>query len=288
MTTYALTGATGQLGRLVVDELLARGARPGDVVALVRDPAKAADLAERGVVVREADYDRPQTLEPALADVDALLLVSGSAVGQRERQHAAVVDAAEAAGVGRVVYTSVLRADTTDLPVAPEHVVTERLLAESGLPTTLLRNGWYVENYAGLVASARATGEITSATRGATVSPAARADYAAAAAAALLDPASAGRTYELAGPSTTLDGIAADLGDALGRPVAHREVSPAELSAGLVAAGLDEGTAGFLTAVDVSTAGGSLAGSSSDLEELAGRPLTPVADVLRAVAAQPA
>lgn len=282
MTTYAVTGATGHLGRLVVAELLARGTSPADVVALVRDPAKAADLATRGVQVREADYDRPATLAPALAGVDALLLISGSAIGQRERQHAAVIDAAVAAGVQRIAYTSVLRADSTDLPVAPEHVATEALLRASGLPTTLLRNGWYTENYLGLVGQAEATGSISSATRGARVSPAARADLAVAAVASLLDGSTAGRTYELGGPSFTMDELAAALAEVLGRPVAHHDVTPEQLAQGLAAAGLDEGTAGFLVAVDVATAGGALEVSSADLEELLGRPATPLLDVLRA------
>lgn len=284
MTTYAVTGATGQLGRLVVEELLARGTTPADVVALVRSPQKASDLAAQGVTVREADYDRPETLAPALAGVDALLLVSGSDIGQRERQHRAVVDAAVAAGVGRVVYTSVLRADTTDLPVAPEHVVTEELLRTSGLPTTLLRNGWYTENYASVIGQARATGVITSATGGAPVAAAARTDYAAAAAAALLDPSTAGRTYELGGTPFTYDDLAVALTEVLGRPVQHQAVSADELAAGLRSAGLDEGLAGFLVAVDGATARGALDTDPAPLAELAGRPSTPLVDVLRGLA----
>lgn len=274
MPTYAVTGATGPFGRHAVEELLRRGTAPGDVVALVRDPARASDLVERGVAVREFDYDRPETLAPALSGVDALLFVSGSAVGQRERQHGAVIDAAKAAGVGRVAYTSVLRADSTDLPVAPEHAATERLLAASGIPTALLRNGWYTENYVGLLGQAEATGTISSATRGASVSPATRADLAEAAVSALLDEGSAGRTYELGGPSFTLDDLAAAFSRVLGRDVVHRETPPEQLTAALTAAGLDAGTAGFLVAVDVATAGGALEVSTADLEELLGRPAT--------------
>ncbi|MGQ7295234.1 NAD(P)H-binding protein [Quadrisphaera sp. KR29] len=285
MPTYAVTGATGPFGRHAVEELLRRGTAPGDVVALVRDPARAADLAARGVVVREADYDRPETLEPALDGVDALLFVSGSAVGQRERQHGAVVEAARAAGVARVAYTSVLRADSTDLPVAPEHVATERLLAASGIPATLLRNGWYTENYAGLLGQAEATGSVSSATRGARVSPATRADLAAAAVSALLDEGTTGRTFELGGPAFTMDELAAAFSQVLGREVVHHDLTPAELGAALTGAGLDEGTAGFLVAVDVAAAGGALEVSTADLEELLGRPATPLADALRAARA---
>jgi len=284
MTTYAVTGATGQLGRLVVTELLGRGTSPADVVALVRSPQKASDLAAQGVTVREADYDRPETLAPALAGVDALLLVSGSDIGQRERQHRAVVDASVAAGVQRVVYTSVLRADSTELPVAPEHVVTEELLRASGLPTTVLRNGWYTENYASTLDQARATGTVTSATQGAPIAAAARADYAAAAAGALLDPSTAGRTYELGGTPFTYDDLATALAEVLGREVRHQRVSADELAAGLRAAGLDEGLVGFLVAVDTATARGALDTDPGPLAELAGRPSTPLLDVLRAAA----
>ena len=284
MTTHAVTGATGQLGRLVVTELLERGTSPADVVALVRTPSKAADLAALGVQVREADYDRPETLAPALAGVDALLLVSGSDIGQRERQHRAVVDAAVAAGVQRVVYTSVLRADSTELPVAPEHVATEELLRASGLPTTVLRNGWYTENYASTLDQARATGSVTSATGGASIAAAARADYAAAAAAALLDASTAGRTYELGGTPFTYDDLAAALSEVLGREVRHRAVGADELAGGLRAAGLDEGLVGFLVAVDTATARGALDTDPAPLAQLAGRPSTPLVDVLRAAA----
>ena len=108
MTTCAVTGATGHLGRLVVEELLARGVTASDVVAVVRSPEKAADLAARGVQVRHGDYDQPQTLVTALAGADRLLLVSGSEVGCRVPQLSAVIAAAKAAGLQRIVYSSVL------------------------------------------------------------------------------------------------------------------------------------------------------------------------------------
>ena len=174
MTTYAVTGATGHLGRLVVDELLARGVPAADVVAVVRNPGKATDLAARGVDVREGDYDRPETLPGALAGVQRLLLVSGSEVGQRVPQHTAVIEAAKAAGVQRIAYTSVLRADSTSLPIAPEHVATEQVLRESGVPFTVLRNGWYTENYTGQLDRYLATGEIVGATANGRISAATR------------------------------------------------------------------------------------------------------------------
>ncbi|MBP7568025.1 MAG: NAD(P)H-binding protein, partial [Burkholderiaceae bacterium] len=143
----AITGATGQLGRLVIQSLLRRGVAAADLIAAVRTPAKAADLAALGVQVRQADYTRPDTLATALQGVDRLLLISSSEVGQRTAQHRAVIDAAKSAGVKLVAYTSLLRADTSPLGLAAEHVATEALLRESGLPTVLLRNGWYTENY---------------------------------------------------------------------------------------------------------------------------------------------
>ena len=147
MPTYAVTGASGHLGRLVVQELLARGVPASDVVAIVRTRGKAADLADRGVQVRAADYSRPQTLGAALAGVQRLLLVSSSEQGQRVAHHTNVIQAAKEAGVSRVVYTSMLNADDTTNPLAGEHQDTERTLREADMPFTLLRNGWYTENY---------------------------------------------------------------------------------------------------------------------------------------------
>ena len=156
----AVTGATGHLGRLVVEALLARGVAPEGVVAAVRTPGRAADLAARGVVVREADYSRPETLTSALEGVETLLLVSSSEVGQRAAQHANVVEAAKAAGVGRIVYTSAPHADTSALILAPEHKATEEILAASGLAVTVLRNNWYTENFTAAVDQARESGVI--------------------------------------------------------------------------------------------------------------------------------
>ena len=283
--TIAVTGTSGHLGRLVVESLLARGAAPADVVALARATDKVADLAERGVVVREADYDRPETLAPALDGVDVLVLVSGSAVGQRVRQHGAVIDAAKGGGVGRVVYTSAPHADTSPLVLAPEHKATEELLAASGLSTTILRNGWYTENYVGDVQQARETGEIAHSTGDGRVASASRADYAEAAAVVALgarDGAHDGAVYELSGDvAWDLDELAAAAADLLGRPVTYRRLTPEEHREQLLAAGLDEGTAGFVVALDGNTRDGLLAETSGDLARLIGRPTTPLAEGLR-------
>lgn len=281
MTTFAVTGASGRLGRRVVTELLDRGVPADDVVAVVRDPARATDLAERGVQVRIGDYARPETLGPALAGVDRLLLVSGSEPGNRVTLHGAVIDAAVAAGVARIAYTSILDADTTSNPLAGEHRGTEELLRASGLPTTLLRNGWYTENYTDQLGATLERGVLLSAAGDGRVSAAPRADYAVAAAAALLDDADGDRVHELGGPAFDLDELAATVTEVTGRPLVHRPLPTAEYVAALVEAGLDQGTATFLAALDASTAAGDLETDSRDLEQLLGRPVTPLADAVR-------
>lgn len=282
MTTYAVTGATGHLGRLAVEELLARGVAASDVIAVVRTPSKAAALAERGVQVREGDYNRPETLPAALAGVQRLLLVSGSEVGQRLPQHQAVIDAAKSVGVEHIVYTSLLRADQTTLPIAPEHVGTEQALAAAGVPFTVLRNGWYTENYTSQLAQYLAGGVLLGATGGGKISAATRADYAAAAAVALTSEGDAGGVYELGGPAFTFDEFAAVISEVTGTKVEHRDLSTELYTAALQEAGLDAGTAGFLAVVDAAIANGDLHTSSDDLTRLLGRPATSLADAVRA------
>jgi NAD(P)H dehydrogenase (quinone) len=282
MTTYAVTGATGHLGRLAIDALLERGTAAADVVAIVRTPAKAADLAQRGVPVRVGDYARPETLPAALADVDVLLLVSGNEVGQRVAQHAAVIDAAKRAGVARIVYTSLLRADTSQIVLAPEHKATEQLLRSSGLPFTILRNGWYLENYTAQVGDHLARGAIVGAAGEGLISAAARADYAAAAAAVLTEDGHENAVYELGGPAFTLKELAAEISELSGRTVVYQDVSVAELTGILSGAGLDPGTARFVAALDEAIARGELYTASTELSRLLGRPTTPLADVVRA------
>lgn len=282
MTTYALTGATGQLGQLVVPELLSRGVAPSDLVAVVRDAARASSLADTGVQVRVADYDQPETLRAALAGVDRLLLISSPAVGRRAAQHGNVVDAARAAGVARIAYTSLLKADTNIMPLGEEHRVTEQLLTDSGIPAVVLRNGWYLENYTDQLDTYRAVGAVIGASGDARVAPAPRSDYAAAAAVALLDDDLGSSVHELAGPAVTLTELAAALSDVTGHELPYKDVSLEEYRAGLLAAGLDEGTAGFVTALEAGAANGELDGDPSALEALLGRPAT---DLRTAVAA---
>ncbi|RJK97053.1 NAD(P)H-binding protein [Vallicoccus soli] len=285
MPTYAVTGATGHLGRLVIHALLERGAPAGEVAALVRAPERAGDVAALGVEVREADYDRPGTLGAALSGVRRLLLVSGSEPGRRVPQHRAVVDAAREAGVELLAYTSILGAGRTSNPLAPDHEATEELLAASGVPHALLRNGWYTENYAAQLGTWAATGTLLGAAGDAGVSVAARADYAAAAAAVLAE-GRPGDVHELGGPAVDFAAIARAASAVTGVDVAYRSLPPQDYVAALTAAGVDEGTAGFLAALEATTARGELATTSTDLERLAGRPVTPVEDVLRAAWAE--
>lgn len=283
--TIAVTGATGQLGRLVLDELLTRQ-EPGSLVAIVRDAAKAGDLVARGVQVRVADYSDAEALAAALTGVDRLLLVSGSEVGSRVAQHANVVNAAKAAGVGFIAYTSVLAADTTELILAPEHKATEELIRASGLDFTFLRNGWYTENYAQTVATAKQTGAVVAAAGEGRVASATRADYAAAAAAVLSSAGHEGRTYELSGDyAWDFKELATAITQITGREVVYRPVSAPELVEVLTTAGLDEGTAGFLAALDTDTEAGLLATVTGELSRLIGRPTTPLLQALASVAA---
>ncbi|GAA2400098.1 SDR family oxidoreductase [Streptomyces glaucosporus] len=282
-----VTGATGQLGRLVVAALLERGVPASRIVAAVRSPEKAADLAERGVRVREADYDRPGTLTAAFEGARRVLLVSGSEVGRRVPQHRAAVDAAKAAGAELLAYTSVLHADTATVPVVPEHRATEEYLHASGLPHVLLRNGWYTENYEQAVRQGLATGVITGAAGDGRIASAARADYAAAAAAVLADEdasAHAGAVYELSGDTAwTMAELAAAVTDVSGTEVVYRNLPADEYAKALTGAGLPEGTARFLADTDTAIAAGDLGDTPGDLSRLTGRPTTPLRDTLAAL-----
>ena len=281
MTTL-ITAANGALGHLVIDALLGRGVAASDIVAGVRTPAKAADLADRGITVVPLDYDAPETVSAALAGVDRVLLISGSEVGKRTAQHRTVVDAAAAAGVAQLVYTSLAKVEISSLPLAPEHLATEQAIAASGVPATILRNNWYAENYAANLDQAEATGELVSATAGGRVSPAARRDFAEAAAVVLTTDGHLGATYELGGAPLSYDQIADALGEVLGREVTHRDLAAADFQAGLESAGLDAGTVGFLVALDAGIAAGDLDLDDDALATLIGRPVTSLADALRA------
>jgi len=279
MTTYAVTGTSGQFGRFAVEALIARGVAPTDIVAIARTTDKVADLATRGVTVRHGDYDDAASLDAALAGVDRLLLVSSNEFGKRAEQHAAVIAAAERAEVSHLAYTSILGAPTTSNPIAGEHVATEATLAESSIPTTLLRNSWYFENYTVQIGQYTASGAILGATQNEKISAATRADYADAAAVALIA-AKAGAIYELGGPTFTLTDLAAAVSSATGTTVEYRDMTVPELTAAFEGFGMDAGTASTFAGVDGSIAKGELFTDSGDLETLIGRAPVSLADAV--------
>jgi NAD(P)H dehydrogenase (quinone) len=279
--TIVITGATGQLGRLVVDSLLARGVAPAEIVAGGRRADQLAQFESRGVSAVELDYTKPDTLDAAFAGATQVLLISASDPGQRLTQHSAVVDAARASGVSHLVYTSILHADTTPHVLAPDHKATEQLIANSGLPATILRNGWYTENYAGTIEQARQTGEIVASVGAGRVASASRRDYAEAAAVVLTDAGTRGRSYELAGDSSwNYDELAAAATTLSGMPIAFRDVTPEEHLERLTSSGLDAATAAFVVALDQNTRAGLLDETGGDLRGLLGRPTTPLAEGL--------
>ncbi|HEU4652025.1 MAG TPA: SDR family oxidoreductase [Croceibacterium sp.] len=281
MTTYAVTGASGKLGRLVLDELLTK-TDPANVVALARDPTALQKYDQLGVQVRKADYDDPESLDAALQGVDRLLLISGNAVGQRERQHGAVIEAAKRAGVSYLAYTSVLNAQASKLLLAAEHVLTENLLQKSGLNYDVLRMPWYSENYTGALAPAIEQGAIYGATGEGRLSTASRADLAGGAVGALLN-SPGGKVYEFAGDqSWSMGEFAAEVGRQAGKPVQYINQSEAEYAKTLEGAGLPAAAAGFLASTSYLAGFGELYSESKDLSTLSGRPTTPISETIAA------
>ena len=281
----AITGATGQLGRLVINALLERIPASG-VVALVRSPEKAHDLSLRGVEVRYADYSEPETLVSALAGIDRLLLISSNELGQRSAQHAAVIAAAKQAGVHLLAYTSVLRADTSLLELATEHRETEHTLKASGVPFVLLRNGWYHENYTAGVAAAVAHGVILGSAKEGRIASAGRVDYAEAAAVVLTGDGHAGHCYELAGDAAySLDELAAEVARQSGKTVVYQDMPEADYKAALAGFGLPAPIAELLASSDAAAAQGALFDDGKVLSTLIGRPVTPIAAAVTAALA---
>ncbi|HEY2557585.1 MAG TPA: SDR family oxidoreductase [Diaminobutyricibacter sp.] len=284
--TIVVTGATGNLGRLVIDNLIARGVEPADIRAAGRSAQKLEALAELGVETAVIDFEDPSTLVPAFAGADALLLVSGSEVGKRMPQHTNAIDAAVAAGVGRIVYTSAPHADTTELAVAPEHKATEELLRASGIPVTILRNNWYTENYVGPLEQARRTGTVVAAVGDGRIASATRNDYADAAAVTLSTNGHEGKVYELGGDvAWSFYDLAETFSEIIGSTVVYTPMEPDEYIGVLTAAGLDEGTAGFVVTLDQNIRNGDLAEVTGDLSRLIGHPTTTLIDGLRAAIA---
>lgn len=271
--TIAVTGATGQLGRIVVEKLKQK-VPPAQIVALVRSPEKAGDL---GVTARAADYARPETLGAALDGVETLLLISSSEVGQRTVQHQNVIDAAKAAGVGRIVYTSLLHADRSPLSLAQEHLATEAALKASGVPHTILRNGWYTENYTGSIPGALAGGAFIGSAGDGKISGAPRADYAEAAVAALTRTDLDGKTLELAADEAwTLSDLAAEISKQTGKDIPYKNLPEADYAAVLAGVGLPQPLAAAIAGWDVGTSQGALFDDGKQLSTLIGHPTTPL------------
>ena len=273
----AITGATGQLGHHVINSLL-KTVPASQIVAIARNPAKAQALSAQGITVRQADYGDEAALTSALQGVEKLLLISSSEVGQRAPQHRNVINAAKA-GVKFIAYTSLLHADTSPLGLADEHIETEKMLADSGIAYTLLRNGWYTENYLASAPAALEHGVFIGAAGDGKIASATRADYAVAAARVISEAGHEGKVYELAGDSAwTLTQLAAELTKQSGKQVTYQNLSEADFAAALKSVGLPDGLADMLADSDVGASKGGLFDDSKTLSKLIGRPTTTLAE----------
>jgi NAD(P)H dehydrogenase (quinone) len=278
----AVTGANGQLGKLVIAQLL-KSKPAASIVAAVRNPENAADLKSLGIHIRQADYAKPETLASAFAGVEKLLLISSSEIGQRLPQHRNVIQAAKQAGVRLLAYTSLLNLDHSPLALAEEHRATEELIRNSGIPYVMLRNAWYLENHTGQLPTILANGAMLGAAVEGRFASASRADFAAAASAVLTAPGHENKTYELAGDHAyTLAEFTAELARQSGKPVAYRNMSPAEFETTLVSFGIPAGFAHILADSDAGAAQGHLNSTSRDLHNLIGRNTTTLADAIQA------
>lgn len=279
----AITGATGLLGQHVIESLL-KTVPASQIVAIVRNPAKATALSQQGITVHQADYSDEAAFTTALQGIDKLLLISSSEVGQRAPQHRNVINAAKAAHVKFIAYTSLLHADTSPLGLADEHVATEKMLAESGIAYALLRNGWYTENYLASAPAALEHGVFIGAAGEGKIASATRADYAAAAARVISEDGHAGKTYELAGDAGwTLSQLAAELAKQSGKKVVYQNLSEADFAAALKGVGLPAGLADMLADSDTGASKGGLFDDSHTLSKLIGRPTTSLADSVKGI-----
>lgn len=281
MSKMLITGASGQLGQLVIDFLIQKGASD-DIVALVRSDEQAASFAEKGIATRFGDYDKPETLSAAFEGIDRLLLISSSNLQSRFPQHEAAVNAAKEAGVGFIAYTSILQAAESPMALALDHKQTEELIAASGIPHTFLRNGWYSENRMMTLAQDIEIGQHFGATGNGKFSFAPRQDYAEAAAIVMLGGYD-GQILELAGDEgVSLQAYAEILTKLSGKPVAYVNLPEADLTQGMVGAGLPEFLAKLLASTDAAVEGGALFDDSKTLSKIIGHPTTPLEDTVRA------
>ncbi len=279
----AITGATGQLGQHVIDTLL-KTVPASQIAAIVRNPAKADALTRLGVTVRQADYSDEAAFTAALQGIDRSLLISSSEVGQRAAQHRNVINAAIAANVKFIAYTSLLHADRSPLGLHVEHVETEKMLADSGIPYALLRNGWYTENYLASAPAALEHGVFIGAAGEGKIASATRADYAAAAARVISEEGHAGKVYELAGDEGwTLSQLATELAKQSGKKVVYQNLNEADFAAALKGVGLPAGLADMLADSDAGAAKGGLFDDSHTLSALIGRPTTSLAESVKSI-----
>ncbi|HEY1762852.1 MAG TPA: SDR family oxidoreductase [Acidimicrobiales bacterium] len=279
-----ITGASGHLGRLVVQQLLATGTSPAQVVATGRDIDKLADLAHEGVVVRCADFANPITLDSAFVGAEVMLLVSTTTVGERFDNARNAIDAATRAGVSRIVYTSIVNASTSQMTLANEHRRTEDYLRDSGSAFVILRNGWYLENYTDQLRMITQYHALLGSAQDGLVSAASRHDYAAAAVAVLTQDGHLGATYELGGTPFTLTELAATISDVVGTHVAYEDMSVADYTGALTAAGLPPEMAAAVADADAGLARGELFTASDDLVKLIGRPATTAREAVQIAA----
>ena len=278
----AITGATGQLGNLVIEQLLQLTAAQ-NIVALVRNVDKAKHFKTQGIELREFDYDRPETLVPALSGIDKLLLISANEIGRRTPQHQAVIDAAKVAGVPCLAYTSLLRADTSPLGLAQEHRETEKLIQDSGITYTFLRNNWYSENYLAGVAHTIEIGTLFGAAQDGRISSASRIDYAEAAAKVLNSTCHENKTYELAGSeSFSLSDLATLIGQVTSKDIIYQNLSAEEYTQGLIQADLPTGLVEVIVDADIQSIQGAMYSDSKDLDQLIGHKTTSIQDAIKA------
>jgi NAD(P)H dehydrogenase (quinone) len=280
--SIVVTATSGNLGRLIVEDLLDRGVPATDIVAGARSLNTITDLAQTGVRTAVIDYDDPGTVEAALKAGDTFVLVSGNDLANRDRQHADAVAAAKRAGADHIVYTSGLNASESPSPIAASHAVTENAVRAGGIPFTILRNGWYTENYARNLLAVRATGILLASVGGGRVASATRHDFAQAAGAVVTTEGHLGKTYELSGDvAWNYNDLAAAFSEVLGRDVTYRSVTPEEHLEALKNAGVPEQFAEMAVTVDAGIRAGAFAFQNGDLARLIGRPTTPLIDGLR-------
>ncbi len=283
----AVTGATGQLGRLVIGSLLKRGVESGEIVAAVRSPEKASDMAERGVEIREADYTKPDTLVKALQGIDRLLLISSNEVGSRLDHHRNVINAAKKAGVRFIAYTSAPYADRSPMQLASEHKATEEMIRTSGIPFAILRNGWYMANYTDNIPQALEHSVVMGSAGDGKISAATRADLADAAAVVVSGPGHEGAVYELGGDDAfTMSEFAAEITKQSGEDVVYRDLPVDEYAKALAGFGIPEGYAKVLADSDAAASDGYLYIETGDLSRLIGRPTTRLEDAVAAALPQ--